>query len=217
MPTQEFRDMHTQVELLLPWYVNGSLSPTEKNLVADHLDDCADCQQELRDCKSLQSVLLNKSPTPIMPQADTRALFQRIDKEPVRKENSLSRTGYIVAAAVSAIAIASLLWVINKTPDPAVNQLFETATSNADPGSMDVVIDIAFDTESSQTARVALLNEIQTETNVPRPVENLVRLTVRFPVSTLEALEAERRQLETHTVIRSVELVALQVPVPQNQ
>ena len=40
---------------ILPWYVNGSLSPEEARKVEAHLKDCPTCQKELQEIRTLSS------------------------------------------------------------------------------------------------------------------------------------------------------------------
>lgn len=44
---------HREIVDLLPWYVNGTLPPNERDAVAAHLAECQDCHAELR---TLQAV-----------------------------------------------------------------------------------------------------------------------------------------------------------------
>lgn len=217
MTTQDTSDLHRQVELLLPWYVNGTLSTDENQLVTDHLDECVECQRALAVCKTMQHALVNKSPTPIIPPANASTLLQQIDQDQYQKRELWPPRRYLAAAAVLVIAIASLILVSKETIDLDGNRQFETATSTGDQGSMDVVIDVAFDAETSQSERIEWLREIQTDTKVGLPIDDVVRVTVRFPVSSFEALESRRKQLEMQSLVESVEFVALQVPVIQSQ
>ncbi len=40
-------DPHAQTQLLLPWYLNGTLKETEEARVARHLSECAECREDL--------------------------------------------------------------------------------------------------------------------------------------------------------------------------
>lgn len=43
----QFRDAHDEVQLLLPWRVNGTLSPQEAEMTEAHLAECAVCRADL--------------------------------------------------------------------------------------------------------------------------------------------------------------------------
>lgn len=42
-----YENAHATTQRLLPWYVNGALDDSERQLVAAHLDSCAECRAEL--------------------------------------------------------------------------------------------------------------------------------------------------------------------------
>jgi Putative zinc-finger len=46
---------HTQMETLIPWYVNGTLTTMETAAFQQHLATCETCQQELSRCQALVS------------------------------------------------------------------------------------------------------------------------------------------------------------------
>ena len=41
------QDEHREIDLLLPWYVNGSLEEPERDRVRLHIQGCQLCQQEV--------------------------------------------------------------------------------------------------------------------------------------------------------------------------
>lgn len=45
--TEVAQDEHREIDLLLPWYVNGSLDGPERERVRLHVQECYFCQQEL--------------------------------------------------------------------------------------------------------------------------------------------------------------------------
>ena len=42
----QLHDAHEQVQMLLPWHVNGTLDPAESALVETHLEACAECRAD---------------------------------------------------------------------------------------------------------------------------------------------------------------------------
>lgn len=44
---------HREIEELLPWYVNDTLTPDEKLTVEHHLEQCPACRTELEQCRAL--------------------------------------------------------------------------------------------------------------------------------------------------------------------
>ncbi|MEO7009989.1 MAG: zf-HC2 domain-containing protein, partial [Caldimonas sp.] len=95
---------HRAIELLLPWYVNGSLEPDETAEVEAHLHACATCQTEL----AWQHRLCAAAP----PDADRcvddgwSALQHRLSAEQVEAAEAAHRTAPSTAAAPAAPARA---------------------------------------------------------------------------------------------------------------
>lgn len=48
---------HDQLQLLLPWFVNGSLSEAESSMISAHISDCLSCRRELRQLDQLQNAI----------------------------------------------------------------------------------------------------------------------------------------------------------------
>ena len=48
---------HEDIEALLPWYANGTLTPNETTTVEQHLAHCAACRQELAQCQALAKAI----------------------------------------------------------------------------------------------------------------------------------------------------------------
>jgi hypothetical protein len=72
---------HSDVWMLLPWYVNGTLEGTELNKVQQHLRVCITCRQELAEQQKLAEAIGQSSVIDLAPQASLARLLQRIDSE----------------------------------------------------------------------------------------------------------------------------------------
>ena len=55
---------HDDTEALLPWFVNGSLSPDEREQVARHLEQCAHCRSEVLELRAFHSEYTVDTPMP---------------------------------------------------------------------------------------------------------------------------------------------------------
>jgi hypothetical protein len=55
---------HDDTEALLPWFVNGSLSPDEREQVARHLEECAHCRSEVLELRAFHSEYAVETPMP---------------------------------------------------------------------------------------------------------------------------------------------------------
>lgn len=65
---------HHEVERLLPWFVNGTLEADERALVAQHLEHCPQCKQELAELFELRAACLQTPP----PAVDESAGWRRV-------------------------------------------------------------------------------------------------------------------------------------------
>lgn len=54
-------DPHRSVELLIPWYSNGQISPAEAALVDAHLADCAQCRAAMEQERRLKGAISSLS------------------------------------------------------------------------------------------------------------------------------------------------------------
>lgn len=61
---------HEETSLLLPWYVNGTLEPDERDLVETHLGECAECAAEREDLRLMKAAVvqaIEEEPIPSLP------------------------------------------------------------------------------------------------------------------------------------------------------
>jgi anti-sigma factor RsiW len=72
-------DQHQQLSLLLPWYVNHTLSADENQSVENHLKSCLLCRRELITLRRLASELKQDDDLTVAAHASLNALRSRID------------------------------------------------------------------------------------------------------------------------------------------
>lgn len=72
---------HEQTWLLLPWYINETLTPAERQFVEEHLKVCAICKRERADLQKLSAYAQQHAVPGQAPQAAFARLLQRIDSE----------------------------------------------------------------------------------------------------------------------------------------
>jgi hypothetical protein len=61
---------HEETSLLLPWYVNGTLEPDERELVETHLRECGECAAEREDLRQMKAAVvqaIEDEPVPSLP------------------------------------------------------------------------------------------------------------------------------------------------------
>jgi len=94
---------HRLVDALLPWYVNSTLNPEERELVTRHLDECAQCRGEVEWLRSLHEACAECAA-----KDGGSRLFEvlRRRQHPSRWMDRVWR----VAAVVGLVAVALLGW-----------------------------------------------------------------------------------------------------------
>jgi anti-sigma-K factor RskA len=109
---------HRDVERLLPWYVNATLDAGERDLVRQHLADCAHCRSEVAALRALVGAGAEDTVEP----DDARALDRdwsrlRVRLHAQRREASRSsvhrmRTGWRTSAKWMRVALAAQVCVV---------------------------------------------------------------------------------------------------------
>lgn len=178
---------HEQAWDLLPWYVNGTLTPDERQLVEKHLHTCIICQTEHADIQVLSAYSQQCSLPELSPQASFNRLLQRIENDSAaeykkkfswRKKlgifrqitsvvnNSFSpRPQWIAAVATLLLAVIPVgIWLMPITSE-SPSALYRTLSSprpieNAANNDIHVI----FAPDLSQSERSRILATIRAET-----------------------------------------------------
>lgn len=153
--------MSDHVSELIPWYLNGRLSPEDNARVAEHVHRCQRCNGELRLQQHVHDAITASAKVEIAPQPSFNKLWERISAEedavtfqssPVIPKTSTVRQAiqwlrshwtplFLVTQTAVIAVLAGMLTVqhLNIKEDAA----YRTVTSNAPlPG---VVIHVVFD------------------------------------------------------------------------
>jgi len=112
----QLHDPHEQVQMLLPWHVNGTLDPAESALVEAHLEECAECRADLEGEAALRSAIAATAlepdaPAEVKPVPRLRAHAGRrgsMLRRPIALGWALAGQASVAAAAVAAVALLSL-------------------------------------------------------------------------------------------------------------
>ena len=120
---------HEEINLLLPWYLNGTLDTEEKEVVKKHLSDCSLCHMEIEELKMLRgtimeaneaqnemlSVSVEKMEMDIMDRIDAyeESVVQNTQRVPITETDSLwtKVQGFfegITMPAMSPVGMAAL-------------------------------------------------------------------------------------------------------------
>ncbi|MDX1405022.1 MAG: zf-HC2 domain-containing protein [Woeseiaceae bacterium] len=205
---------HEEIDLLLPWYVNGTLQADERERVAAHLESCRECRASVALLSDLQTAVATNKTTPMVPRPRIDDL---LDLVKTRKQPSrIKAINYLVAAAVVLAMTATLMVMLpqQRAGEPAQ---FETATSGQRTGAMDYVLDIRFAPDATESARQSLFQDIGAREISNRDNGQSFRVVVQVPANSLQALSRYTDSLEARPKVESVEVIALQLPMKSDQ
>ncbi len=204
---------HHDIDLLLPWYVNGTLDSVEQDRVANHVAVCAICRDSVSLLTGVQSAVANNIATPILPKPRVDEFQELIDARPSLQQRDWRRPGItlIVSAAALLLVFVLLFTILQDVAD--VPQRFETATTQQSAVTMDYVLSIQFESGVSLVDRERLLQLIEARDIYRGGEQNTYRVIVQLPSTSLEELEQYTDDLETLSEVKSVSVVALQLPM----
>lgn len=202
---------HVEARELLPWYVNGTLAVDQVRLVRQHLEACNQCSDDYAFLCDVDSAVNKASPAPIVPQPPIESFMARIDAE---KNVAGTRDYRPLWAVAASLIVAILLTVFFRGDGAAVTHTpvrFETATSAASTTSMDYVLRIHFEDDMAGKDRAAIIASFNGRSVIADG--DAYRVTVNIPALTLEEAEDFTATIESQPEVKSVEIVALQLPV----
>src|ERR1700722_20329052 len=158
---------------LLPWYVADRLNARDSGRVAQHLERCAICRDDLTHERALRTLLRSESGLEYAPQpglAKTLARIEEFEREGAEAPRSAARHNAIparrfgavhwltAAAAVQAIAlgfVGTSLW--HRAPQIDRAPRYVTMSAVAAPAARDAHIRVVFSPDMSLGALQSLL------------------------------------------------------------
>jgi len=215
METQTTNTIHEDVDGLLPWYVNGTLSTAEREYVETHVSGCTECADELAELRQIARAVQDEAPTPLVIEPDSDRLNELLDAEPSAR---LRKTPvYLAAATVAAALFAGILTVADIDGRMAEPAIFETATESGSATLTDYVVRIRFTDRVAEDRRRPLLDALGVRDVAGLPGSTAVRGVVSLPAASVAELEAIADEMEARDGIESVEVIAVQLPVRADQ
>lgn len=128
---------HEMAAELLPWFVNESLDPEERDAVAEHASSCVMCRRELDELQVLHKSVAAIGAAADLPEPDMRRINARIDAQlrSEQRENALAaawrkfssnrlRLAFAVQTAALIVIVGVLL--LPREPDPVFATLTAT-------------------------------------------------------------------------------------------
>jgi len=138
-------DVHKVVDALLPWYVNGTLTPEESDFVQKHLDGCGQCKQEAEWLRELQAACVTAESAPGGSSALRNLRSQLEARRPGRPARAWTRGGSWTRWGLAASFVVLAAFALSVMRDSVVAPYRTLASPNsvAAKGSLVVVFDPA--------------------------------------------------------------------------
>ena len=152
-----------------------------------------------------------------MPPAHTERLFATIDNLDGKHARLRQLAVIAVAASLTAALVVATLVLSNQQPTVTEPVFYETVTSPANGASMDYVLDVQFEEGIAFVAQESLLRRLEALDINRSEADDTYRITVNLRASSLEELEQYMRDVESLREIRSVSVVAVQLPVKRQR
>jgi hypothetical protein len=163
---------HSQIQELLPWYVNETLSGKDKDLVLRHLGDCKACQEERDSLYKLQTVIAESESVHPGYELSYRRVLKRIEESERNKESTreIETTPVVrrllpfgIAASLVTILLAGAAWLGNDGGQPIVDE-YQTLSSDLPGRGISLTLELGFiNPIPAATMRQAL---IETSSNI---------------------------------------------------
>ncbi len=197
----------TDMCLLLPWYVNGTLSAREREAVEQHLQECDQCRQDVGELRAISTAVENGEPTPLVPEPPVAEFLEQVFAEPSPETPGHRMHWWPIAASLIAVFALSY-WIMASSPEENV---FRTVTDPGDGTEIAYVFDIETTAAPDGPLRTALADALQGG-DITR-TQSGYRLTVMMPSATMKELHEYAGMLEQLEGVQRVEIVGVQLPL----
>lgn len=134
-PISSSADQHSELMLLLPWYVNQSLAANERLQVEKHLKSCLICRRELLDLRKLSAAVQGAGDLDMAADASLAGLRMKMQRnQPSRPTASawLGNAGKGLAIAASLLLVLTPL-ALKYLPLSATGDYYTLASAKPDP------------------------------------------------------------------------------------
>lgn len=206
---------HAAVDELLPWYVNRTLGSDERERVRLHLADCRECRDSVELLSAVEASLERTAATPMLPPRRPERLLARLDAEDTggRYRGPVA----LAASLLGAVALTGYWMTTDRAGDAGGEPVvFETATSDGGPASIDYVLDLQFEPGAADADRNRVLQVLDAR-QLSRDGPDRVRITVSLPAAALAELEAFAAGVERRPEVRAARVVAVQLPTERSR
>jgi hypothetical protein len=192
----------------IPWYLNGTLSESDAAQIRNHVEQCSDCRADVELHSSMQSAVLGREVTSMMPKTKAADIIRNDYATPVRRTRI-----FAMAAGVAIIGAALSIFFNSDQGSETGNQQFTTATSTGTGPRVDYVLQIRFDDDVSEQQRGEIVSRLNGVMKWGRDNNGVYEVHVQLATPSLAALEEYALHADAIPGVQSAEFTALQLPM----
>ena len=206
-------DDHDELDLLLPWYVNGTLDSEEQAIMERHVAQCTECSANVVVLRRMEAAVNDEVTTPMVPRGRFGEIQEAIERDGLDPTPSAWLTPRSIAAgiALTIVAVWALYSRIDSTPDATPE--FETATSAGAFAATDYVFAVEFEPDTTLAQRDAVIAAIGGTEIGAGDQPHTYRVAAAVSAATVEELAAFADEVAAHAAVVEVRVVAVQIPI----
>ena len=208
MNNVEPNQCNNSLRQMIPWYLNNTLSESDAALVKNHVDQCSDCRVDVELHSSMQSAVLGREITSMMPKTKAADIIGSDHTAPSRPFRI-----FALAAGVAIIGVALGIFFSSEQANESGNQQFATATSTGAAATIDYVLQIQFDGDLSDQQREEIVEQLDDVVRWSRGNSGVYEVHVQLAAPSLAALEEYALHADSLPGVQSAEFTALQLPM----
>jgi len=208
MSNVEANQCRSSLRQNIPWYLNGTLSEAEASLLREHIERCADCRADVELHTSMQSAVLGREITSMLPKTKAASIIGNDRPAPSRPSRI-----FALAAGVAIIGVVLGVFFSSDQGDESGNQLFETATSTGAATSIDYVLQIRFDNDVPDQQQDEIVEQLDHVVKWSRDNSGVYEVHVQLATPSLATLEEYALHADSIPGVQSAEFTALQLPM----
>jgi hypothetical protein len=192
----------------IPWYLNGTLSESDAAQIRNHVEQCSDCRADVELHSSVQSAVLGREVTSMMPRTKAADIIRNDRATPARRARI-----FAMAAGVAVIGVALGLFFDSDQGTETVNRQFTTATSAVTGARIDYVLQIRFDDDVPEQQRGEIVARLDDVMKWSRDNNGVYEVHVQLATPSLATLEEYALHADSIPGVQSAEFTALQLPM----
>lgn len=205
-PNVENPSTREEIELLLPWFVNDTLTEAERQKVKSYLATSPECRAIVDELRQIKAGVGRPGVTPIVPEPNVEGLMARLDAD---ERRFAWRRPLAIAAAVALVAAVPVINYLSGGIDEPPQ--FNTATTPADVPLMDLVFEVTFASDVDAAERADILERFELPMEGNMESGRTLRIQTTRPVAAPAVINALAEEL---AAAKGVVSATVEMPAP---